>query len=535
METVGKRTTAGGFLEGSKHIDERLLRRLASRVATLGEREELVGSTPFTGEALGAVPLCTEEDVREAAQRARAAQGPWSRWSFKERAKIFLRFHDLVLERRDEALDLVQLESGKARGHAFGEVLDVPIVARYYANTAERHLRSRRRQGAIPLLTSTREYHHPKGVAGFIVPWNYPLSLAVTDAIPALMAGNGAVVKPDHQTPFSALWAAKLLYEAGLPRDLLQVVTGRGSELGPPLIQNVDFLMFTGSTKTGRIVAAQAAERLIDYSMELGGKNAMIVLEDADLEKAAEGAVRGCFSSAGQLCISIERLFVHESLFDRFAERFAEKTRALRLGSALDFSADVGSLVSQEQLETVEHHVRDAVEKRATILAGGRARPDIGPYFYEPTILTGTTAEMTLFAEETFGPVVSLQRFSSPDEAVEKANDSPYGLNFSVWTSDGTRGPRLATRLQAGSVNVNEAYAAAFASTDAPVGGFKDSGVGRRHGAHGIQMFTESQTVSAQRLLPVAGPPGLKEEYYTRLMTGAVKALKATSRLPGLR
>ena len=513
-------------------VDEALLERLKGHITLTGERDEIEVEAPFTGEVLGSMPRCTGGDVREAARRARAAGRLWMRTSFEERSKIFMRFHDLVLERQDEALDIVQLESGKARGHAFEEVLDVAIVARYYARTAKKHLRPRRRQGAYPLLTSTREYHHPKGVAGFIVPWNYPLTLAVTDAIPALMAGNGAVVKPDAQTPFSALWAAELLREAGLPRDLLGVVTGRGAELGTPLIENVDFLMFTGSTATGRTVAAQAAEKLIDYSMELGGKNAMIVLGDADPEKAAEGAVRACFSNTGQLCISIERLFVHDSIFDGFAEAFAEKTRALRLGGALDYSAEMGSLVSRKQLDTVERHVQNAGEKGAAVLAGGRLRPDLGPYFYEPTILTQTAAGMTLFAEETFGPVVSLQRFSSVDEAVEKANDSPYGLNFSVWTGDEARGRELATRLEAGTVNVNEAYAAAWGSTDAPMGGFKDSGVGRRHGAHGIQKYTESQTVAVQRVLPVAPPPGLGAERYARIATVALKVL---SRVPGIK
>ncbi len=263
----------------------------------------------------------------------------------------------------------------------------------------------------------------------------------------------------------------RLLEEAGVPPGLIQIVRGPGSELGTPIIEQADFLMFTGSTSVGRKVATQAAERLIDYSMELGGKNALLVLDDADVVKAATGALRASFSNTGQLCISIERIYVPTALWDQFVERFVTVTKAMKLSPALDYSADMGSLISEAQFKTVAHHVDDAVGKGATVLAGGRARPDIGPHFYDPTILSGVHEGMAAFQDETFGPVVSLYPVDSEEEAIEKANDSAFGLNFSVWTSDPEWGRRVATRLQAGTVNVNEAYAAAWGSVDAPMGG----------------------------------------------------------------
>ena len=355
-----------------RFIRKDLLNRLTGRITTAGNRKEIAVEAPFTGDTLGHVPRCTAEDVEEASRRSRAAQERWTETSFPERKRIFLRFHDLVLERQEEVLDLVQSENGKARKHAFEEVLDTAITARYYANTAERHLKPRRRQGAFPLFTITREYRHPLGVAGFIVPWNYPLSLGVSDAIPALLAGNGALIKPDEKTPYSALWAVDLLHEAGLPEGLVQVVTGYGAELGEPLVGNVDFVMFTGSTRVGRIVAQQAAERLVDYSMELGGKNAMIVLDDADLEKTIPGAERAIFSSGGQLCISMERLYVQSGIFDEFKRRLVEHVRNMKLGAGLDYGADMGTLVSADQLRRINEHVEDATSKGAKVLTGGR-------------------------------------------------------------------------------------------------------------------------------------------------------------------
>jgi succinate-semialdehyde dehydrogenase / glutarate-semialdehyde dehydrogenase len=505
---------------------------LARRVqaADMSRRREITDA--MTGRPLGHVPHCTADDVVGAAHRAREMQAQWAARPVAERAEVLLRLHDLVLAHQDEVLDLIQLENGKARRHAFEEVIDVALTARYYAHTAEDYLRPKRRQGVQLMLTEVWEHLHPKGLVGVISPWNYPLTLGISDALPALVAGNAVLAKPDDRTPFSHLWAVQMLERAGMPPGLVQTVTGPGSELGTPIIEQSDYLMFTGSTSTGRTVAKQAAERLIDYSMELGGKNALLVLDDADVGKAARGAVRAAFSNSGQLCISIERIYVPTAMWDDFVDRFVAATRSMKLTAQLDYSADMGSLINATQLETVIQHVDDAVAKGATVLAGGRARPDIGPYFYEPTILSGVREGMDAYADETFGPVVSLYPVDSEEEAIAKANDSRFGLNFSVWTSDPARGRRVAARLQAGTVNVNEAYAAAWASVDAPMGGMKESGVGRRHGEHGIVKYTESQTIATERVLPVGAPPWIRADRYARVMTLGLKALR---RIPGVK
>lgn len=528
-------TTAGvdwSGRAGAHGLNQDLIDRLvaASAVAEEAERRPIVA--PFTGAVIGELRVGTPADVERAVARAREAQTGWAARSIAERCAVLERVHDLVLQRREQALDLIQLESGKARRHALDEVLDVALVSRHYAFHAADYLKPRKHRSAFPLLTSVVELHHPIGVVGCIAPWNFPLVLNLTDMLPALAAGNAAVLRPDEQSSLTALWAAELLYEAGLPRDCFQVVTGDGAALGPTLIDTVDFVMFTGSTKTGRIVARQAGERLKGISLELGGKNPMVVLPDADVAKAADGLVRGAFIGAGQVCLSIERTYVHESMFERFAAEVVRRTKAMKLSAELEYGIDMGSLTVPRQLVNVSAHVEDAIAKGATVLTGGRARPDIGPLFYEPTVLTGVTPDMRLFAEETFGPVVSLYPYSDVDDAIARANDTPYGLNASVWTKNEGQGFAVASRIRSGAVNINEALASTWAATAAPVGGQKQSGLGRRHGEEGILKYTAAQTIATQRFMPMAPPPFMSDAQYADRLT---RMLALVKRLPGLR
>ena len=499
----------------------------ASATAVAGLHEQIEVRAPFTGEVVGSIPAGRADDVDCAVAIARGAQPAWAALPAREKARIFLRFHDLLLARQNAVLDLIQTETGKARAHAFEEVLDTAVVSRYYARRAGKLLGPRRRRGALPLLTRTWEMRVPFGVVGVISPWNFPLTLGITDAIAALLAGNSTVLKPDPQTSFTALWAVSLLREAGLPPGVCCVVTGGGTT-GQALVDRADFVMFTGSGQAGRRIAARCGERLIGCSIELGGKNPMIVLPDADLDAAAECAVRACFAGAGQVCISIERIYAHQSIFTAFLERFADRTRAIRLGAALDYSMQVGSLTTAAQLERVEEHVKDAIAHGALLVSGGGRRRDLGPLFFEPTILTGVDDRMKLFAEETFGPVVSVYPVASEQEAIERANATPYGLSASICTRDARKGAKLARAIRAGSVNINEGYSAAWASVDSPIGGMKESGLHPRHGAEGLLKFTQSQTIAAQRWLPIAPSHGMTQDFFARWMTRLVRILRHT-------
>jgi len=495
--------------------------------STSGQSRTL--KAPFTDEPIAEIPASTLEDVDAAFAAARAAQQVWAQTPFRERKRVLLRFHDLVLSHQDELMDLIQVEGGKSRRDAFVEVLHTAMTARFYGRRLRRQLKPKGRSGMVPGLISVRVNHVPKGVVGIISPWNYPLTMAIPDGLAAIAAGNAVVHKPDSQSPLTTLAAVELLRAAGLPADIWQVVSGSGSVVGSAIIDQADYICFTGSTATGIGVAKQSADRLVTASLELGGKNPMIVLPGADVERAAAGAIHASFHGAGQTCVSIERMYVHDSLYDDFKKAFARNSEALAIGPSFEWDADMGSLVSAAQLEGTVKHIEDAVANGATVVAGGRPRPDLGPFFHEPTILEGVTEAAEVCANETFGPVVSLYPYTEVDEAVRLANSGEYGLNASVWGP-----PRVAKRIapliKAGTVNVNDGFMASFGSIDAPMGGMRKSGSGRRQGHEGILRYTEPQSVAVQRLMPTMGPESIPFRIRRRLFTSAFKLVRHTPR-----
>ncbi|GAB2710562.1 succinic semialdehyde dehydrogenase [Nocardia thraciensis] len=499
-------------------------------VDSAAERATRTITEVFTGRALGEVPVGTAEDVEAAFGRARTAQRRWAARSAKERAAVLERYRELVVENRAYLMDIIQAETGKARWAAQEEIMGLMFAARYFARIAPGTLAPRSVPGAFPVLNRASVRTQPKGVVGVIAPWNYPMLLSIGDSIPALLAGNAVVVKPDSQTPYSSLANVDLLLRAGLPRDLLQVVTGPGTVVGTAIVDSCDYLMFTGSSATGSTLAQQCGKRLVGFSAELGGKNPMIVTRGADLDKAAKAAVRACFSNAGQLCISIERLYVERSVAEEFTDEFVAAIKAAKLGAAYDFSADIGSLISEAQLETVTKHVADATSKGAKVLAGGVARPDIGPLYFEPTVLADVTDAMECGRNETFGPLVSIYPVADVEEAIARANDTEYGLNASVWAATKADGERIAERLHAGTVCVDEGYAPAWGSTGAPMGGMGISGVGRRHGSDGLLKFTEPQTVVVTRFLNLDAPWGVPQDKWQPFLMSIARAIRF---LPG--
>jgi len=476
-------------------IDRSLAEELSSALSASGtETAEVIA--PFTGEVLHSLPQSTATDVTDAAAAARVAQRAWRAAGWAHRRSVLLKAHDLLLADRERLMDAVQSETGKTRGQAFEEIFSGASVTRYYAVAARSFLATRRRRAGIPLVIQTRVSYKPKGIIGVITPWNYPLSLSLMDIIPALAAGNAVVQKADNQGALSILASRKAFIDAGVPAALWAVVAGDGATIGNAVVDVADYVCFTGSTATGTKVGERAAARLVGASLELGGKNPLLVLDDVDPVKAAANAVYSCYSSMGQLCVSIERIYVQRAVADAFTTAFVERVSSLVQGPAFDFSTDVGSLTSAAQLERVQAHVDDAVAKGATVLTGGKARPDLGPLFFEPTVLANVSADMACAANETFGPVVAIHIVDTVEEAVAAANDSEFGLNSSIFSGSRSRARRVADTIDSGSVNINEGYRATFSSIDAPMGGMKHSGLGRRNGREGIQRFVEARTVA---------------------------------------
>jgi acyl-CoA reductase-like NAD-dependent aldehyde dehydrogenase len=449
---------------------------------------------PATGKKIYDLPQLSVGQVAKAVADARLAQPSFAAMPVKERAAALFRLHDLLLKNQDKLMDLLQLETGKARSHAFEEVAGSLGSTRYFAKIAPKVLKKQVTNSGVPFVTRSYVTFSPVGVVGVITPWNYPLALQMLDVLPALAAGNAVVQKADNQTALVSLYARKLAIEAGIPASAWTIVVGDGASVGNAITDSVDYVAFTGSTKTGKIVAERASKRLIGYSLELGGKNPLIILPGAKLGDAAEKVIAGAFGNSGQLCVSIERVYVPNSQKAAFEAELATRVNSLQIGKSDNFQMDMGTLTGVNQLKRVEEYVSDAVSKGAKVLAGAKSLPELGPYFYAPTVMTDIKPEMRLAREEVFGPFIAVVGYDSIDEAVELANDTEFGLNASV-VGPVKLAEKVANRLMAGSVNINEGYRASMASIDSPMGGMKQSGVGRRNGHYGLLRFTEARTV----------------------------------------
>ncbi len=500
---------------------DRLVARVPGRTGATWKLTEV-----YTGEVLVELPQSTEADIEAAYAEARAAQRLWAQWPVKKRLEVFDRAHTLMVDNAQRIADLIQVESGKNRRMAIEESCDPPMVISHYLRRADKLLRPTKRGGPIPVVSTSTEIRVPKGVVGIIAPWNFPFATGISDAIPALMAGNAVVVKPDNKTALSPLYGIQLLEEAGLPRGLVQVVCGEGPDVGPTLIDHADYVMFTGSTATGRVIGERAGRNLIDCCLELGGKNPMIVLDDVDVDAWVQGALFAVFGNTGQICMACERMYLPESRYDELKDAFVRATEALRIGATYDFGPEIGSLVSPDHRDRVAAHVEDAVAQGATVVTGGRPRPDIGPAFYEPTVLEGVTQEMQAGCTETFGPVVALHPYRTIDEAIRLANDTDYGLNASVWSSDVDLAAAVGRRIESGNVNINDGLAAAYAAKGTPSGGVKNSGVGARHGDQGLLKYTDVQNLAVLKKSVMGPQPGQSYDAYVKQMLTSLKLMK---------
>ncbi|HVP56384.1 MAG TPA: aldehyde dehydrogenase family protein [Candidatus Eisenbacteria bacterium] len=504
-----------------------------SSITQVATRETLISTNPATGEGLDELACATPQEVHEAVRRARQAQPEWAALPVKQRVAVLKRFQKKLCERRDDVAKLISREAGKPTVEALNtEVIVVLDSAEFCIRTAQRFLRDQ----ALPhdnLAMKTKRgklVREPYGVIGIIAPWNYPFSTPAIETLAALAMGNAVVLKPSEFTPLTALELQKLLVAAGLNPDLMQVVIGTGAVGGTLLEADIDKVVFTGSVATGKRVAEAAAKRLLPMLLELGSKDPMIVLEDADLDVASSGAVWGAMMNCGQTCLSIERCYVQRSVYEKFTELCRQKIEKLRVGEGLASEVEVGPMIHERQLRTVEDHVNDAVSRGARLLAGGRRLTELGPNFYAPTLLADVTQDMRIMQEETFGPALPIAPFDTDDDAVRLANDSQFGLAASVWTSSRKRGEALAGRIKAGTVMVNDAISA-FGIAEAPHGGFEQSGIGRAHGELGLAEMVLIKYVDVD-LLPRMKKVwwyGYSAEFYEQ-MSGFIDMLFA----PGL-
>ena len=462
----------------------------------VGSGEGIAVENPATGETIATVADLGAEAVAEMAARGRAAQPGWEAFGFEGRGRVLLRAQKWLMDNAEQVVSTIVSETGKTYEDAtFAEISYGGGAFGFWAKHAPIYLGDERVKSSQVLVKGKKLIlrFRPLGLIGVIGPWNYPLTNSFGDCIPALAAGNSVILKPSEITPLTSLLLAEGLRECGLPENVLQIATGRG-ETGAALVDQVDMIMFTGSTRTGHKVAEAAARRLIPASLELGGKDPMIVLSDADLERAANFATYYSMQNAGQTCISIERVYVEEPVYDEFVQKVSDKVRTLRVGKPEGYgTVEVGAITFPPQLDVIKDHVADAVQKGARVLTGGQQAGGPGRFF-EPTVLVDVDHSMKIMTEETFGPTLPIMKVRDADEAVRLANDTPYGLASSVFSRDTARGEEIARRIEAGATTVNDAMIN-YAALELPMGGAKASGLGSRHGAGGIRKYCSQQAI----------------------------------------
>jgi len=456
---------------------------------------------PANRESVGNVECTPVDQVNGIVRDARYALTEWQSVSFRSRSEILNRFSDVLLSRRQRLAEIITRENGKPLVEAYtSEIVPALDLIKYYTRKTPRLLRDRRVSIGIPLMKTKKSFVHmePYGVVAIISPWNYPLLLPLGQIVPALLTGNAVVFKPSEFTPVVGDFIAQLLWEAGVPRKVFNIVQGLG-DVGAALVASgVDKIFFTGSTATGRKVSELAARNLTPVSLELGSKDAMIILDDANIEIAASAATWGAFMNAGQTCVSTERCFVHKKIFDPFLESLRQKAGRLRVGNGMKPDIDVGPIIHRKQFDIIRMQVDEVVSRGAKVVSGGKFTDTDGAYFAFPTIVTGAPMDSRLMNEETFGPVLPVVPFESDDEAVELANASKFGLSASIWTADRKRGIQIARRVKAGAVTVNDVIGY-YGISDGVVGGVKESGAGRVHGRDGLREMVYPKYFEVER------------------------------------
>ncbi|MGH9516432.1 MAG: aldehyde dehydrogenase family protein [Terriglobales bacterium] len=488
----------------------------------IGARQ-IVVKNPATGEVLREFTCALPAEVSEAVSRAQDAQPAWEKVSLRDRLSVVKQFQRLLSERKERIARVITSESGKPYAEALlTEILVVLDTARFLLNESHDILRETPvTHGSLAAKAKRgRLIREPHGVLGIISPWNYPFAIPASQFLAALVAGNAVILKPSELTPLSALELSSLIRDAGFPENIFQLVLG-DSATGAALVESdIDKLIFTGAVATGKRIAQTAAARLLPVVLELGGKDPMIVLDDANVEVASSGAVWGAFVNAGQACLSLERCYVHRSIYESFVSRCAEKAKQLQLGNGMDSATDIGPLIHERQLRTVEQHVEDARSRGARILTGGKRMQSLGANFYSPTVIADVTHEMLIMREESFGPVLPIMAVDSDDEVIRLANDSEYGLAASVWTSNRSRGERIARRIKAGTVMVNDAVSC-YGISEAPHGGIKASGIGHTHGKLGLGEMVRVKYLDVDSL------PGIKKPWWYGYGASMSKAAEA--------